>query len=1022
MWQLAWQQQGLPTAPEPSICRPPPRSDAPTVWALSSGSVRKLASGALLGGTRGQPTPADFTHAGYGRLSRTVTSAGDAFLAEHSLDSDSSEVCLDGLGLDAIPEGVFALLSGLRRIDLSGNALADLPNDFGSLSSLERLDLSGNRFESIPEVIRTCASISELLVARCGLLSLPDWIGDLHALQVLDLQTNFIEALPTAMAQLENLRILVLSENFGLVPDAQCAGWPKLQELRVRSNALSDLPRGLIWLSDDVYFDASDNPLDPAIESLVEQGFASLKMFLRHVDRVPNVEAKLILVGEGNVGKSTLVDALQGKPFKPDRSTTHGIEISTTDVVVALERLPMVREWRAHYGSKDEISAGFDLPIDLTRDAAGELSVPLRTWDFGGQEVYRITHQFFFSDRAVYLVVWRPREGVDANAVEYWIRRIRLRVGPGVQVIVVATHADERFPEVDTAYLRRLFPDTSLSFLAVDSRSGAGIAQLRVAIADAAARLPHLGESMPRTWRRGIESLPQIKLPYLTYDQFVDHFVRVGIAREDIPVFARLLHDLGHVLYFGDSDALRGLVVLQPEWLSKAIGVILEDDAIRDANGVADHSHLSLLWAETAIASYPRELHPYFLMLMERFDISYRIPNRDASLIAQLVPVDTPDIDWSEGVEGQIRVICDFTDEPVGLMSWLTVRTHQWTTDVHWRRGVFLRHPRFRSEALIVQTALLRVEIIVRSRWPALLLGVLHDTLSELVETRWSDLQFSTSLPCPWGDERGCSGRFELGDILGYLADGIAMIRCHRCRGEFHATNFLVGFPGLHESASSQISRALEEVRQLGRATAASLERLVADVRVLRKAAALEVIDTPRLFEMRAVDFKMWNPKRALAHRYRIRLWCEAPGSEHACGGDGYDFEPTREWLGGIAPYVQIIGKTLAVLIPVAGTTTTAIANDKAIDDFAEVLAVMGALGAAAAEMPSGESQRDAAPGQLTSAEGAGLRQFRALIRHLDPGLGFQGLSRVQAPDGEFLWVCADHLRSYQPDLPTMTA
>jgi hypothetical protein len=68
----------------------------------------------------------------------------------------------------------------------------------------------------------------------------------------------------------------------------------------------------------------------------------------------------------------------------------------------------------------------------------------LNTWDFGGQEVYRITHQFFFSRRALYLCVWKPREGQLENGVESWCRRIRLRVADQARLIVVATHSGER--------------------------------------------------------------------------------------------------------------------------------------------------------------------------------------------------------------------------------------------------------------------------------------------------------------------------------------------------------------------------------------------------------------------------------------------------------------------------------------------------------------------------------------------------------------------------------------------------
>ena len=44
---------------------------------------------------------------------------------------------------------------------------------------------------------------------------------------------------------------------------------------------------------------------------------------------------QLILIGEGEVGKSCLLGALRGDPWEEGRPTTHGIEIKpVTDVVV----------------------------------------------------------------------------------------------------------------------------------------------------------------------------------------------------------------------------------------------------------------------------------------------------------------------------------------------------------------------------------------------------------------------------------------------------------------------------------------------------------------------------------------------------------------------------------------------------------------------------------------------------------------------------------------------------------------
>jgi internalin A len=84
-------------------------------------------------------------------------------------------------------------------------------------------------------------------------------------------------------------------------------------------------------------------------------------------------EAKLLLVGPGEVGKTWLLRALQGTIPKPTRST-RGIEIA--------------RE-----------------PLDLPHPTDSGRALHLTCWDFGGQDHYQVTHQIFFSAKAVYLLV-----------------------------------------------------------------------------------------------------------------------------------------------------------------------------------------------------------------------------------------------------------------------------------------------------------------------------------------------------------------------------------------------------------------------------------------------------------------------------------------------------------------------------------------------------------------------------------------------------------------------------------------
>jgi internalin A len=244
-----------------------------------------------------------------------------------------------------------ALKSGI--CDLSNRGLTALAPEIGQLTSLQTLWLNGNQLTALPPEITQLTSLQELALNGNRLTALPPEIGQLTSLQTLQLTRNQLTALPSEIA--------------------------------------GQLERGLLLKVDA-------NPLAEPFPELLRQGSGAVSIYLRSLrDAVAQYEAKVLLVGEGNVGKTSLSAALRGEAFVEGRPFTHGIEVK---------------------------------PVVLAHpDATGDITI--RLWDFGGQEVYRVTHQFFFSQRALYIVVWKPREGQEQNEVEGWLRRIRLRVGPG---------------------------------------------------------------------------------------------------------------------------------------------------------------------------------------------------------------------------------------------------------------------------------------------------------------------------------------------------------------------------------------------------------------------------------------------------------------------------------------------------------------------------------------------------------------------------------------------------------------
>jgi GTPase SAR1 family protein len=69
-------------------------------------------------------------------------------------------------------------------------------------------------------------------------------------------------------------------------------------------------------------------------------------------------------------------------------------------------------------------------------------AVTYSVWDFAGQTVYYNTHQFFLSNRAVYLLLWNIRLGYEHAGLDFWLSSISVH-SPQAPIIVVGTHLDQ---------------------------------------------------------------------------------------------------------------------------------------------------------------------------------------------------------------------------------------------------------------------------------------------------------------------------------------------------------------------------------------------------------------------------------------------------------------------------------------------------------------------------------------------------------------------------------------------------
>src|SRR5205823_5260439 len=128
----------------------------------------------------------------------------------------------------------------------------------------------------------------------------------------------------------------------------------------------------------------------------------------------------------------------------------------------------------------------------LAHPTRKDVEMELFAWDFGGQQIYHATHQFFLTDQALYLLVWNARTEYKQGRLGYWLDAIRARA-PHSPILLVATHLDD-CPQVAEPPLDEWKKDYHIvGYFVVSNKDGRGIPELRRKIAEVAAGLPQMG-------------------------------------------------------------------------------------------------------------------------------------------------------------------------------------------------------------------------------------------------------------------------------------------------------------------------------------------------------------------------------------------------------------------------------------------------------------------------------------------------------------------------------------------------
>ena len=426
--------------------------------------------------------------------------------------------------------------------------------------------------------------------------------------------------------------------------------------------------------------------------------------------------------------------------------------------------------------------------------------------------------------------------------------------------------------------------------------------------------------------------------------------------------------------------------------------------------------------------------HRYFLRLMEKFDISYRLEGDELhSLIAQLVPLPRPSLPWQASTPlhagfRKLALVCRLSETAPGLIPWLTVRHHRSSIGKHWRRGVFLRHPiaAYASEALLELRHNGELAVEVRAPSPDLYFNVLRDSIEDLITNRWPGLTYELLVPCPGLAANGsaCPGDVRLDGLLRLREAGRTTVTCMHCIEDYEISALLTGFAAPSAPLTAQLDQMNEQLADLKSSIAGihgQAAEIAETVRRVQRVISAEITDCPRLFTLRRDRPGGARRARFYQDHYRLTLWCEHPGYWHPWEPASYELDPPKDWFTEVSPYVSLVFRTLQLIVPLAGSIAVAGLPANQLDQAQAHLEVMNTL---VADLPSditpetGDGNLKENTGQLTIAEGKALRALRTIVFQHDQSHAFGGMHRVQASYGDVVWVCPNHYPEYDPGLP----
>jgi internalin A len=438
-----------------------------------------------------------------------------------------------------------------------------------------------------------------------------------------------------------------------------------LQALNLCANQLKNLP--LPGISALAVLDIEDNPLLKNVPpDVVKSGNNNILKWLKDTGKRPVLEAKVMFIGDSNYGKTHLISMLKDGSVAPGITTTHGIERSR------------IRDAESNAGK-----------------------IRLNVWDLGGQQFMRSTHQLFFTERTLYVLVTEARR--ERKELNHWLKLVH-ELAADAPVLVVINKIDLDDHDLDREPLRREYPNIKgfVRTACFDSQPGGPVPgiialgsikeleqEIHRIVSDRRL-MPSVFAEQRQEWFTVKDELEQMQEDYISYEDYQRRPHIKDLPAEEQKQNLKQLAWLGAVVSFIDDHRLNDTHVINPQWLLDGIYRFINDTEIKDRRkgefSFADFQRL------LDLERYPEQKYNFFVELMKKFRLCYPLRCRENTwLLPDLFADIEPKNVWTE--IGAMRFRLNYSSFPPDLfITQFIVECYQDIVDEkRWRSGVVIQ-------------------------------------------------------------------------------------------------------------------------------------------------------------------------------------------------------------------------------------------------------------------------------------------------------------------------------------------